>query len=113
MPSFSPPSVRNWLREPVAISYNRSVQSDVDAIIERYREEATAEVADAFFDVLITAIEKAHSAPKHHHFAEPPIRRINLDRFPYNILYKEVILGIRVLVVRHNKRRPSYGTRRR
>jgi len=33
--------------------------------------------------------------------------------FPYTIVYREVPSGIRVLVVKHDRRRPGYGASRR
>jgi len=33
--------------------------------------------------------------------------------FPYTVIYREVPSGIRVLVVKHDRRRPGYGGARR
>ncbi len=33
--------------------------------------------------------------------------------FPYTLIYREIASGIRVLVVKHDRRRPGYGSSRR
>jgi hypothetical protein len=38
---------------------------------------------------------------------------VNLERFPFHFLYRIVEDRVRILVVRHHKRRPSLGTQRR
>jgi len=40
------------------------------------------------------------------------MRRANLTKFPYQILYEERPEGIKVMVVRHHRRSPRYGLRR-
>lgn len=39
-------------------------------------------------------------------------RGVSLNMFPYTIIYRVVGDDIRVLVVKHDKRRPSYGATR-
>jgi plasmid stabilization system protein ParE len=33
--------------------------------------------------------------------------------FPYTVIYREIDAGIRILVVKHDRRRPDYGSLRR
>jgi hypothetical protein len=58
-------------------------------------------------------VELVSSKPERFHFADQGLRRANLSRFPYHLLFRERSDGIRVIVVRHNKRHPRYGTERR
>ena len=44
---------------------------------------------------------------------ERDIRRANLRRFPYHFLFRGVGHEVRILVVRHHHRYPSFGSRRR
>ena len=97
----------------MAIVFNRAVQRDVNQILEYYRREAGDVLADAFFEELLAAIDDAHEHPERHHYAVQPLRRVNLKRFPYNFIFREIGSDIRVLVVRHHKRHPSFGLRRR
>ena len=36
------------------------------------------------------------------------VRRIQMDRFPYTLLYREVSGIIQILAVAHHRRRPQY-----
>lgn len=41
-------------------------------------------------------------------------RRVHpLSDFPYSIIYRQNDVGLRILVVRHQRRDPGYGDRRR
>ncbi|MBM4264854.1 MAG: hypothetical protein FJ145_25950 [Deltaproteobacteria bacterium] len=58
-------------------------------------------------------MENAAENPEHFSIRERDIRRVNLDRFPYHFLFRVVDDVVRVLVVRHHRRRPSLGMSRR
>jgi plasmid stabilization system protein ParE len=62
------------------------------------------------FDAAIDAIA---SHPERHHYDPSGMRRFNLKKFPYHILFEERLDCVRVIVVRHHHRHPSYGLRRR
>jgi plasmid stabilization system protein ParE len=40
-------------------------------------------------------------------------RRFAMGNFPYSVIYRTYSTGIRVLVVRHDRRRPDFGNARR
>ena len=40
-------------------------------------------------------------------------RTFPLQVFPYSVVYRDVASGLRILVVRHQRRKPSYGGGRR
>jgi plasmid stabilization system protein ParE len=69
-------------------------------------------LAEGFWNELQGAFGNVVATPTAHHFDPSGLRRFNLKRFPYNILY--VVKGdrIRIQVVRHNSRRPNFGVRR-
>ncbi len=78
-----------------------------------YEQVSTPELADEFYSELrhfiLTAVEK----PKSFAVRERDVRRVNLQRFPYHFLFRIVNDTIRILVVRHHSRSPSFGIRRR
>ena len=39
---------------------------------------------------------------------KPDIRRIRMKKFPFTILYREVLGSVQVLAVSHHRRRPQY-----
>ena len=95
--------------------FNRLVQQDMNELCHYYREEAGETLADRFFDVALLVIEKATANPRHFHPLEnqPLLRRAPVEGFPYHFLYREIPEGIRVLVLRHDRRHWDYGIRRR
>lgn len=94
------------------IIFRRLVQRDMDAILRYYREEAISSVADRFFETFLHLSEKALEAPRIFHPASGILRRANHPGFPYHFLFRETPSGIRVLVLRHDRRHPSFGLNR-
>ncbi|MBE7504029.1 MAG: type II toxin-antitoxin system RelE/ParE family toxin [Verrucomicrobiales bacterium] len=93
------------------MAYHPAVQRDVSRIL-RYYDRISPRLGDAFWEELLATIEVAAGAPGRFHPVDPGRRRANLKRFPYHFLYRIMPQGIRVLVVRHHERHPSYGKRR-
>lgn len=62
---------------------------------------------------LRTFIQKAAESPEGYAVRERDLRRVNLERFPYHFFYRVAGDAVRILVVRHHKRRPTLGTHRR
>lgn len=56
---------------------------------------------------------QAANRPEAFAVREHDIRRVNLRRFPYHFLFREVGDSVRILVVRHHKRDPNLGIKRR
>ena len=94
------------------VTYHPSVQKDINEALSYYRK-ISEKLADDFWDELMSAIEHTNLNPKASHFADCGLRRTNLTRFPYHFLYEILEGRIRIAVVRHHKRSPSFGIRRR
>ena len=90
-----------------------AVYDDLREIMQYYDEAADDESASRFYDEFRHYADLAAGSPKSYRvFMDDPdkIRRVNLKRFPYNFLYREIDKNtIRILVVRHDHRHPSYG----
>jgi plasmid stabilization system protein ParE len=95
-----------------SIVFHRLVQRDMDGIQRYYLEEAGESVADRFFQLFLSVVERAASNPKRYHPISTALRRATIPGFPYHFLYRETASGIRVLVLRHDRRHPSFGLRR-
>ena len=93
------------------LRYHPLVQRDVSEILTYY-EHVSALVADGFWDEFMAAIKSIQENPTHHHFDASGLRRCNLHRFPYHILFRIAGGYIRVLTVRHHRRHPRRGTGR-
>ena len=51
--------------------------------------------------------------PQGFHFIEEVKRRVPLESFPYHFVFEEKVREVRFLVLRHDKRHPAFGWRRR
>lgn len=94
------------------VIFHRLVQRDMDEILKYYKDEASISVADRFFETFLLTVDHARSEPRGFHFANSIYRRANIPDFPYHFLYREISTGIRILVLRHDRRHPSFGMQR-
>jgi len=96
----------------VKVVYHTLVQRDLDDAW-RYYESASGGLGDQFFDEFLAVIASIQRNPNHW----PPTdkgRRVALfSRFPYKLLYRVESERVKVLVVRHQKRSPAFGDKRR
>ena len=96
-----------------SVIFHKLVQRDVSGVLRYYSDEADEALADRFYDAFLHTVEQALSNPQYFHFLRDPVRRANIPKFPYHFLYRETSYGIRILVLRHHKRHPSYGMLRK
>jgi len=94
------------------VAYHPLVRGDVIAILRYYRA-VSLDLADEFHDELRLTINRAAENPLRFHSTGKGFRRANLIRFPYHVIYEVRPDGIRVMIVRHNKRRPDFGMERK
>lgn len=90
-----------------------AVHEDLRAAIEYYRETAGEDVAAEFYEELLRYAALAAESPKAYaiYMDDPELtRRVNFRRFPYHFLFRQIDAEtIRILVVCHDHRHPSYG----
>jgi toxin ParE1/3/4 len=89
------------------------VYSDIDKIMGYYERSDIPELADDFYEELRHFMAEAAETPESFSIRERDLRRVNLRRFPYHFLFRIVGEMVRVLVVRHHSRHPSFGIKRR
>lgn len=95
----------------VRVRFHQRVQKDLDEILKKYRE-VSEELSEDFFTEFQTGLFKVAENPRFFHFDAYGLRRCNFDRFPYHFLYDVREDYVRVWVVRHNRRHPSWGLKR-
>jgi plasmid stabilization system protein ParE len=95
------------------IAFNPLITSDLDDIRDYYLDTETEVIADEFYQEFRASILKAAERPFSFEAGTDGIRRYNLRRFPYHFLFRVTDDTIRILVIRHNRRSPSFGRRRR
>jgi plasmid stabilization system protein ParE len=97
----------------VKLLFHPSVYSDIEAIMEYYENAASEVLANEFYHELKAALLALGARPESFSIRERDIRRVNLERFPYHFLFRIVGDTVRILVVRHHHKQPSFGIRRR
>jgi plasmid stabilization system protein ParE len=93
---------------------HRSVLLDLKNAESHYFHEAGEVFADRFIDETFSAFQLASDEPLRAHIdLVSKCRRVNLKTFPYHFLYDPYPGYIHILVLRHNKRHPAFGLRRK
>lgn len=95
------------------LSFHRLVQREVIEAMHWY-EDRNDGLGDDFFVKLTVTLDAILANPDAHGFwlGSKTVRRAKLKRFPYAVLYEIHPRKIRILCVRHDKRRPTYGMNR-
>jgi|SRR5215213_9900799 len=95
------------------LEFHKQVYSDISRIMDYYEDVAGPQLADEFYAELKLYFERAAQSPESYIVHDRDLRRVNLNRFPYHFFFRIVEDGVRILVVRHHKRRSSLGLHRR
>ena len=95
------------------VIYHRLIKKDLRTALDYYASEGGESLADRFFDDAERTVAKVVANPKRFHFSEKQLRRAPFASFPYHFLYEERETFVRFLVLRNDRRHPSYGLRRR
>ena len=84
-------------------------------VIYQHYSEISEQLGDEFWQELTDYLDYARTFPERHHYDSigAGLRRCNLKRFPIHFLFRVLNDRIRVNVIRHDRRHPNYGIRRR
>lgn len=96
----------------MTITFNALVQNDVSGILKKY-DAISPNLGDEFWRELNSKINTAAQNPLRSHLVGAEFRRVNLPNFPYHFVYRILPDRIRVIVVRHHRRNPQFGLRRK
>ncbi|MBN8418892.1 MAG: type II toxin-antitoxin system RelE/ParE family toxin [Verrucomicrobia bacterium] len=93
------------------LTFHPAVERDVKAILAYYTKEGGERLADRFFSELQARFVEiaAHPTRFPYYLGNGFLRRATLHKFPHLILYRVMPDGVRVSVVKHEKRHPNYG----
>jgi len=94
------------------VIYHELIKKDLRAALAYYDTEGGPILGDRFFHEVETLTAKVLANPQAFHFAADGLRRAALESFPYHFLYEEIGNFVYFLVLRHDRRHPSYGVRR-
>ena len=90
--------------------YSSAAHRDVKRALDYYKHEAGPKVADEFIAQLESRVALILRNPKAYPTVARDLRCANLDRFPYQIVYRIADeLVIRIISLRHHKQSPDFG----
>jgi len=93
------------------VTFHSGVQADIRAILRRYDQISPALRMNSGTNYSI--IESISATPLRFHPEVRDLRRANLKRYPYHILYRVLSDRVRIIAVRHHKQHPRSALRRR
>jgi hypothetical protein len=95
------------------VIYHLLIQKDIRGALSFYDAEGGQTLGDRFFLTLEAAISIVLQDPTRFHFVAEGLRRVQLESFPFHVIYEVVNGHLRFLVLRHDKRHPRFGLGRR
>ncbi|MGZ8843133.1 MAG: type II toxin-antitoxin system RelE/ParE family toxin [Pyrinomonadaceae bacterium] len=95
------------------VTYHPLTVSDLNNAVAYYNRQRVG-LGDEFRSEVNAAIARVRASPSQYAIVEHGIRRCFVHRFPYSVLFRRIDEeAIRVLVIRHHRRHPSFGLDRR
>ena len=93
---------------------HRAVQRDINEVLDYYAE-CSITAADRFWEDLHQRFREVAENPEQFGFIhkERGLRRVRLRKFPYLVLYYQGGSTVKITCVKHEKRHPLLGLRRR
>ena len=93
------------------IGYHPLVQKDLNEALDYYDSAAGPEIADRIENEFRMAIHAIRAAPRHFSFYQKQrrFRRCLMATFPQIILFRETGSHVRIMVLKHVKRAPSFA----
>jgi hypothetical protein len=95
----------------VRVEFHPAVENDLADALLRY-DAVSNHLGEDFKSEFREAVAMAAAKPNRFHRIKPSYHRANLKRFPYHFIYRELPDGIRVTLLRHHRRHPSFGLER-
>lgn len=97
------------------LEYHPAVQDDFNEAIAYYEAEGGSHLADRFEREFRDCVSALLSAPTQfpYYLGSDRYRRVHLKSFPFVVVYREILGRVRVMILRHERRHPRYGTARR
>jgi plasmid stabilization system protein ParE len=97
----------------MVVEYHPLAVSDLNNAVAAY-DQQQSRLGNEFRAEVYAAIERIRSGPLTYATVQDDLRRCLVRRFPYSLVFR--VVGddtLRILVIRHHRRRPGYGLARR
>ena len=97
----------------MGLVFHRLIPRDLRTVLDYYMREGGSELAQRFYAEFDQIVAQLAANPRRFHPIAQELRRANFQTFPFHLLYRISNDDVRVLVLRHHRRNPSYGRERR
>ncbi|WP_424316962.1 type II toxin-antitoxin system RelE/ParE family toxin [Haloferula sp.] len=96
----------------MTIIFHRLVRSDLRLTLEYYDARSNT-AGDRLYEAFADAVARIKQSPYRCHPIDAKRRRCKIRGFPYHLVFEIEDEMIFITVMRHDRRSPSYGLRRR
>src|SRR5438477_12105361 len=93
------------------VEFHKAAVFDLDATFDWYSQRSEA-AALRFFQELRRAIDLIAESPQRWPTGKYNTRKFHLQRFPFVIVYREMLHVVQILAVAHSRRRPDFWKNR-
>jgi plasmid stabilization system protein ParE len=93
------------LKKPLL--FHPAAQQEMFAAHEWYIRQGQ-QAADGFYEELLPAFDRIQQLPELYPPGLHGSQRLVLSRYPFSIVYRELLEQIQVIAIAHAKRRPGY-----
>lgn len=94
----------------IRVIFTSAANRDVKRALDYYKSTAGVKVASDLVDQLEAKVMRILRAPEAYQIVTRDLRCANLDRFPYQIVYRIASESvIRIISVRHHRQSPDFG----
>jgi plasmid stabilization system protein ParE len=97
----------------MAYSLHPGVERDIASSLDFYKEQAGLVVAERFLEEFERVAKLLVEYPDLGTPTTKGRRTFPLKVFPYSVVYRYLESGVRILIVRHQHRKPGYAGARR
>ncbi len=94
-----------------SLKYHPAARREIRASHAWYLKQSI-QAADGFYEELIPALDRVQLQPHVYPSYLHGTQRMSLDRYPFSIVYRELLQEIQIIAVAHAKRRPGYWAER-
>lgn len=95
------------------VTYHPFVEKDYHRALRYYEKEGPA-LALRFDEAFKEGVERITATPTAFpfHLKQQIHRRYKLESFPYLIVYRLTRIGVRIVMLKHEKQHPAFGIKR-
>jgi len=94
------------------LRFHPQVRRDATQALRHY-DSISDSLGDDFWKKFEEICSRVESHPERFHFDPSGWRRANFRKFPYHLLFYQELDGVRIMTLRHNRRKPGFGLRRK